>query len=386
MNYDVLVFIGRFQPFHMGHKAVVDQALTLASTVAVVIGSHDQPRDPRNPFTTAERICLITSAYPDEVGSGRIQFVPVADSRYNDHKWIATIQSGVNAIASKVCFPNTAKIGLIGHAKDNSSYYLKSFPMWNEHVAVENYMGIDATVVRKAYFATKRSLFDSAQTLLPAVVFKALLDWEGSTGYNSVQAEQDFLVEYKRQFSFPNADQMLAWFLKTFPEMGTPSPEVLKVMSKFRDDWKTPYPTIFKTVDAAVVVSGHILLVQRGAFPGKGLWALPGGYVNPDETLRNAAIRELIEETKIDLSFDTLNRCIRSWREFDDPNRSLRGRTITTAFKFELRNDTVLPKVKGSDDAAKARWVELSQVRRDMMFEDHYDIIAELVGVWHDVG
>lgn len=380
MNYDVLVFIGRFQPFHMGHKSVVDQALTMASTVALVIGSHDQPRDPRNPFTTAERIRMITSVYPNEVANGRIQFVPVADSRYNDHKWIATIQNGVNNIASKVCFPHMAKIGLIGHAKDNTSYYLKSFPMWHDHVAVSNYMGIDATTIRKGYFDHNRMLFDDLIGSIPKAVAQMLLDWEGSKGYSSIQTEQDFLVEYKRQFSFPNADQMLAWFLKTFPEMGTPSPDVLKVMCKFRDDWKSPYPTIFKTVDAVVVVSGHILLVERGAFPGRGLWALPGGYLNPDETLRAAAIRELFEETKIDLPLDTLNRCIRGWREFDDPNRSLRGRTITTAFKFELRNDTVLPKIKGSDDAAKARWVPLSQVQRSRMFEDHYDVISELVG------
>ena len=54
-KYDYLVFIGRFQPFHNGHKRVIDHALELSKKVIVLVGSVDQPRCTRNPFTFQER-------------------------------------------------------------------------------------------------------------------------------------------------------------------------------------------------------------------------------------------------------------------------------------------------------------------------------------------
>jgi bifunctional NMN adenylyltransferase/nudix hydrolase len=100
--------------------------------------------------------------------------------------------------------------------------------------------------------------------------------------------------------------------------------------------------------------------------------------LDQDETMLNGMLRELREETRIALSEETLRRCVRSWRTFDDPHRSPRGRTVTTAFRIELRDETSLTKVKGGDDAAKARWVPLSQVSRAAMFEDHYDILVSM--------
>ena len=101
--------------------------------------------------------------------------------------------------------------------------------------------------------------------------------------------------------------------------------------------------------------------------------------MNVTETAREAAVRELVEETRIKLSKETLDRCINSWRVFEDPHRSQRGRTITTAFRIELRPDTELPKIKGSDDAASAAWVPIANLRREAMFEDHYDILETMV-------
>jgi bifunctional NMN adenylyltransferase/nudix hydrolase len=134
------------------------------------------------------------------------------------------------------------------------------------------------------------------------------------------------------------------------------------------------------TVDAVVVQSGHILLVKRGDMPGKGLWALPGGFLNQDEKMLDGAIRELKEETKIKVPVPVLKGSIKESKTFDAPNRSSRGRTITQAFLIDLGVGE-LPKVKGSDDAEKAFWVPFNKVKQEKMFEDHFHIIDNFINI-----
>lgn len=338
MDYDVLAFIGRFQPFHMGHKAVVDTALAQSKKVGLVIGSDQQPRTARNPFTTAERVEMISAVYPREVADNILHFVPQVDHMYNLQRWIGGVQAGIMKVANTPFTPDPVKTGLIGHSKDHSSFYLKSFPTW-EPIEVPNFNGLNATDIRNGYFRGDGTL----RSFLPEQVQGFMDDWMKTNAYQQVLAEQQHLLEYEKQWSF------------------------------------APYPPVFYTADAIVVQSGHILLVKRGAQPGKGLWALPGGFVNRYESPRRAAIRELIEETGIKLHPDTLDRCINRWRVFDDPYRSQRGRTVTTAYKVELRDSENLPEVRGGDDAAEARWVPIANLERSAMFEDHYDIIETMV-------
>jgi len=339
MNYDVLTFIGRFQPFHLGHKFVVDTALQRARKVALVIGSDQQPRSARNPFTTQERIDMISRVYPNEVEQGRLHFCPQVDHTYNMDRWIGGVQSSAMTVANTPFTPDPVRTGLIGHSKDASSFYLKAFPTW-EHEEVINFDNLNATDIRREYFNP-----NGMPRGLPVEVEAFMRDWRYTDAYKEVCAEHDFIQDYKKQWSV------------------------------------APYAPTFFTADAVVVQAGHILLVKRGAMPGKGLWAIPGGFVNEYETSREAAVRELREETRISVPDKVLQGSIRSWRVFEDPFRSQRGRTITTAYKFELRQTEELPKIKGSDDAEKAQWVPIANLRRDAMFEDHYDIIETMVGI-----
>lgn len=122
-HYRYLIFIGRFQPFHRGHKAVIDEALKRTNDVIILIGSANLPRSLRNPFTVAERTAMIKGAYSADEAA-RIHCVALDDALYNDTRWLKYVQAAVRSVTGDL----QTDIGLIGHSKDNSSYYLSLFP------------------------------------------------------------------------------------------------------------------------------------------------------------------------------------------------------------------------------------------------------------------
>jgi len=145
----------------------------------------------------------------------------------------------------------------------------------------------------------------------------------------------------------------------------------------YKKSWEAaPYPPIFVTCDTLIQHGRHLLLIKRGGQPGKGLWALPGGFVEPDERLIQSAVREVAEETRLELSAAHIAEHLVSSQVFDYPKRSARGRTITHAFHFRFPEGP-LPPIEAADDAAGAHWVALDDLAamRDQFFEDHADII-----------
>ena len=354
-QYDVLVFIGRFSPLHAGHMAVIDVALKKAKKVILLVGSSMRSRTERNPFTFAEREKMIRAAYKN-VPENQLVVLHLRDATYRDAVWGSMVRNSVkNEIlktANEGCgtfWPNGTtdiKVGLIGCEKDHTSYYLKKFPEWGS-VGVKFINPLNATDIRNAYFAGGdfwQNVKDSNH-LNPDVV--AVLDQlRGSEGFEYVMNEISF-----------NRRHAAMWA-------------------------NSPYAPSFNTADSMVVQSGHILLVKRKAFPGKGLLALPGGYKNPDETLYQSAIRELREETKIKVPEKVLRGSLVHNQVFDDPHRSGRGQIITQAYLFQLEDMEDLPKVKGSDDAdvVGTQWYPIDDINEEDFFEDHYAIIQVLKG------
>lgn len=342
-KYDTLVFIGRFQPFHIGHEQVIRTALTLADNVIVLIGSANQPRTIKNPWTYLERVGMIADGLNlSRMDAGRVTYAPLPDASYNDQKWAANVQAVVDSstVHARGVLYKPLKIGIIGHAKDSSSYYLKMFPQW-ETVEHEMNEVISATDLRGIMFEGKNIRF--IQGLLPPAVFDYVSKWRTTLEFAVL------LEEYIH-------------------------------IQKYKEAWKAaPYAPTFVTTDAVVVQSGHILLIQRRAAPGKGLLALPGGFLNQEEYLVDGMLRELREETKLKVPAPVLKGSIVNTRVFDKPDRSLRGRTITHAFLIQLPPGE-LPSVKGGDDAAKAMWVPISDIKEENMFEDHYAVIQHMLG------
>lgn len=351
--YNLAVFIGRFAPFHLGHLRVVDQALEEADRVLILTGSSFAPASLRTPFSAEERIEMITRNYPGAVESGRIIFEPIEDYLYNNDDWVQQVQEVVYKHETE-----DTKICLIGHEKDGSTFYLKLFPQW-ANVGVKHYEGLDATDVRMALYE-RGDAWDQpwTQTLkqgtkvhphvsrrLTPETIDFLKEWRQTEHYDTIMQEWNFIKLHDK-----------AWE-------------------------HAPYTPTFQTLDSMVVQSSHVLLINRRAYPGRGLWALPGGYLNPKEEFLDGAIRELYEETNIKVPVPVLHGSIVHEKVFANPYRSARGRIITYGYLFHLTAQTTLPKIRGGDDAKKdndvggAKWWPLTQVKRSMMFEDHFDII-----------
>jgi len=97
-----------------------------------------------------------------------------------------------------------------------------------------------------------------------------------------------------------------------------------------------------------------VLLIQRKYPPYERMWALPGGFLNMDETLEEAAVRELQEETGI------TGIPLEQFHTYSKVNRDPRHRTITTVFIGFPNENTAVP--KAGDDAAKAEWFPLEKL------------------------
>ena len=340
-KYDALVLIGRFQPFHSAHCEIVKRATALTDRLIIVTGSAHQPRTYKNPFTSREREAMIRDATRGL--SLQITVAANVDTIYNDQAWAVRVQKIVNDAMYNSKGPDEYNIGVIGHKKDNSSFYLDMFPQW-AFENVEQIEPLSAVNIRDLYF--KRNVnMNFIRNVVPETTFNFLERFKDTPEYEQIICEREFVEKYKQQYA------------------------------------SLPYPPIFVTSDAVVICSGHVLMIKRRSEPGRGLWALPGGFVNAntDKSVRDAAIRELREETGIKVPAPVLYGSIVDNKVFDAVDRSARGRTITHAFKIVLP-DGELPKVKGSDDAEKARWVPIAEVRSDECFEDHYEILQNFVG------
>lgn len=334
--YGTLVLIGRFQPLHNAHLEIIKRCTALTDQLVIIVGSAHQPRTYKNPFTYAERERMIKDAAQGL--NLRVYVEPNIDTIYNDQAWAVRVQG---IISKYVCLGT--KTGIIGHKKDESSFYLDMFPQW-EFVNVEQIEPLGATDIRDLYF---KYSFNSnfIKNVVPETTYEFLMNFRRTEEFAQIVREREFVANYKKQYE------------------------------------SLPYPPIFVTADAVVIQSGHVLMIKRRSEPGKGLWALPGGFVNAntDKSVESAAIRELREETGIKVPAPVLRGSIIRSRVFDAINRSARGRTITHAFHIVL-SDGELPKVKGSDDAEKARWVPIAEVRSEECFEDHYEIIQHFLG------
>ena len=349
-EYDLLVFVGRFQPLHLGHQRVIDIALQKSRRVLVLVGSSWSPRRPRNPFTFEERRKMIRTAYSN-VPESKLLIEPLMDFTYRDEMWVSEVQHLAKEAARDIKEP---KIGLIGCSKDASSYYLNLFPQWGS-VKVRFLNPLNATDIRSNifYFPTSPELWTTVNNAI-------VIDPAVTKVVSEIIAKPEFTAVHqyhKACMSYHNKRQA-----------------------------GQEYPVQELCADALVTQSGHVLLQQRGGRIGYGLWALPGGHVEENETLLECALRELKEEVKIKVPIPVLKGSVVDKFDADSPTRSERGRVYSKVFHFKLADRQDLPEVRpgnliedGRKEVLDVRWWPLADLDPEVMFEDHFHLISAML-------
>ena len=336
-KHETAFIIGRFQPIHVGHLKMIEEAKKLAKNIVILLGSANAPPSIRNPFSAEERMRFIRAEFPF------VEIIPIMDYPYSDRKWVSQVVSIIEN------YRGSDKI-IFGTNKDESTYYLDIFPEKIKVISLSDKTGysaeIDATTVREHLFNGK----DASQ----------------------------FMGEYSIDLILES------------PSIANLSKEYLYV-KQYKRAWEnSPFPPMFVTVDAFVVHRDSFLAVRRKGNPGRGLLAMPGGFLNQNEIIKAAAIRELREETCIEIFNGKTGKQISFAEEwsfashvFDHPNRSSRGRVITHAFAWKIP-DSCSVNITAADDAADALWIPLSTLNDPMQavnwMEDHWHMASLLGG------
>lgn len=131
--------------------------------------------------------------------------------------------------------------------------------------------------------------------------------------------------------------------------------------------YRNPIPT----VDTIIQKDSHILMIKRKNDPFKGYFALPGGFVNEGEKVEEAAKREVMEETALDVELvDILG-------VYSDPNRDPRGHIMSTVFVGRILNNKEKVELWAQDDAAEVVWMSLEEIDNTSLAFDHHKIILD---------
>lgn len=335
------VYIGRFSLPHDGHFNTIRLALQNFKNLVIFVGSANKRRSEKNPFTFQERKKLLLDGLaPSE--QGKVTVLPLCDRR-TLAEWIAEVDGRLSQLTDDY---RRSNYRVLGHDKDNSSYYLHRFGQM-KFVETGDYKGLNASDLRASYFRD-----GVISPMVPPHVENFLKIFKTTETYNDLAIEWNYYhVKEPEQF----------------------------------EDYPYPKTIGFMCADALVTCGPNVLLIKRDSETGNGCWALPGGFLDKDVTFFEGALRELKQETKIKVPDEILPRCVvdPNGKIYDDPGRSNGIRRVTRAFRFDVLPDDkgFPPKVRPASDAKEAWWFNLSEIREMLLYDDHKEIIEDLLGM-----
>lgn len=349
--------IGKFSPMHKGHQHLVIEALKQTKYLIILVGSHNRTLDYDVPWTSDERIQMIKAALTEDQ-QDRIRFQVIEDRIYSNSEWKTIAQEKIDSVLlqysryrlNAIDRKKQVNMAIFGYNKDATSFYLTAFPNLKfvelpKYSFEDEQLPLNATDIRKSFY---EGYHGRIKDWMPDGTYQWLKDhWFDTDRERYMQEWYTFDLTYEKQFL------------------------------------NQPYSVNFYTADIVVCHRSSFLLIRRNDWPYKDAFAFPGGHINSEESAYDAAIRELREETQINLSDSKLNNSFKVQKLFDAPNRSKRcrvttkkGRTVTIAHLFVLDDNWERPHVESADDAADAVWVSFADFKnmRNQLMEDHCDI------------
>ena len=136
---------------------------------------------------------------------------------------------------------------------------------------------------------------------------------------------------------------------------------------KYIYEWPRPMVTVDAVVFTTLASKPSLLLIKRKKEPYKDKWAIPGGFIEMDEELEDAVVRELKEETGLS------GVHLEQMHTFGTIGRDPRGRMITVVY-MGVVVDEQNAKIKAGDDAAQAKWFDIDNLPDNMAF-DHNHVV-----------
>ena len=235
------VIIGRFQPFHKGHRKLFDHASKISDQTLALIGSAFRPRSEKNAFKWSERAGFIADAMQAAGNPMQITCLPLVDTLYDDKTWAGNVRTAIDLhLRNQGIATSEVKVILVGHDKDESSRYLRWFPEYEAasvHAECNGSTVLNATDMRAALFLGTAPV-----------------------------------ARVRETFGAFETEQAIAWIERN-PKDATRVKAEAEYNQAYRENYKKAvaafgYEIPADCADAVVVQNGHILLVERANAPG----------------------------------------------------------------------------------------------------------------------
>lgn len=331
------VFLGRFQPLHNGHIAAIRESLKDCEKTMVLIGSVNKLINFKNPLSTEQRKSTLTEVFQSEIDSGALLLGTIND--FPSHEpWVTDILGRVQNITDD-CSPT--EVNLYTSEKDDEFYR----SMFLYPLITLDSQGVNATDFREHLYtggAPKRLYSD-----VPQATIDLLNTFIGTEEFRN--CKQEFL-----------------------------SCTQGKARATLAHQFNNPIEPV---AHAVVIHKDNVLLVQRKSVRGNTQWAIPGGFVEKDESTQDAALRELFEETGVSLegrNAAQLAYCVEE--NLDD----LSVRTLGINYLFVVAPEEVIDVFIDEKEVMGYRWVPLKDIleEREILFYNHNVVVQRLIATW----
>lgn len=324
------VVIGRFQPFHKGHKSLIDHALEECEQVFVFIGSANRLPNFKNPFSNEERKEFILRSYPSEE---KLNIMFLHD-KPTLSDWVGNVYGFLHHVLGDL---DPTTVNLYTSDKDET-FYEETFLFNVRGIKVS---GISGTAIRKGLYdgnGDRKLMPQSTASMVDSIVLTK--HWE------NMRAEFTSCLSGKARATMSH-------------------------------QWNNPIEPV---VHAVVTQSNKVLLVKRNSVRGYGQWALPGGFLEANESTQSGALRELREETGVDLGKLQCGQLAMALEEnLDD----LSVRTLGINFLFAVKPEEVIEVTIDPKEVLEYKWCDVGDItsEREILFFNHNLVVQRLISI-----